>query len=158
VSRDVTGSLDVSRPHPLYLNRPRTASASLEGYGSKETALHLDLAYAGGKGRLDWSVFAGYTRFQVEADLLGVPTYTEAYPYDELAISTATAQSAEADGNGFNAGGRVDYRFGTSGRFGAGLQVQYSGASVELKAPTASSPMSYDAGGLSVGAGVRVYF
>jgi hypothetical protein len=158
VSRDVTGSLDVSRPHPLYLNRPRTGSASLEGYGSKETALHLDLAYAGGKGHLDWSVFAGYTRFQVSADLLGVPSYTEVYPYDDLAISGTPSASEEGTAHGLNAGGRLDYRIGASGRFGAGVQLMYSRASVELKASTASSPASHDAGGLSVGVGLRVYF
>ena len=158
LERDVTGSVDVSRPHPLYLNQPRTATATLTGYGAKETSFHFDLAWAGGKGHLDWSIFAGVTRFQVEADLLDVPTYDEAYPYDELTIASTPAQAVESSATGFDVGGRLDYRFGASGRFGAGVQLRYSAAAVELKAPTATSPASYDAGGLAIGAGVRVYF
>jgi hypothetical protein len=59
---------------------------------------------------------------------------------------------------GLNGGGRLDYRFGRSRRFGAGVQVLYSTASVKLKAEPAASEASFDAGGLSVGDGVRSYF
>ena len=43
-TRDETGGVDVSRPHPLYLNRPRSASAEISGYSLSEGAVHLDLA------------------------------------------------------------------------------------------------------------------
>ena len=95
-SRDVSGQVEVSRPHPLYLNRNRSASAGFSGYGLTEGALHLDLAYARAAGHLDWALFAGATLFQVEAELLGKPTYDEAYPYDELSI-TATPSTTVTD-------------------------------------------------------------
>jgi len=79
-SGDVTGQVDVSRPHPLHLNRNRSASSELSGYGLTEGALHLDLAYARAAGHLDWALFAGATLFQVEADLLGKPTATRPTP------------------------------------------------------------------------------
>src|SRR5512144_1620571 len=44
-SRDVAGTVNVSRPHPLYLNQPRTATAETSGYKRAEGALYLDLAY-----------------------------------------------------------------------------------------------------------------
>jgi len=157
-SRDVSGQVEVSRPHPLYLNRNRSASAEFSGYGLTEGALHLDLAYARTAGHLDWALFAGATLFQIEADLLGKPTYDEAYPYDELAI-TATPSTAVTDSPaGFNVGGRLDTRFGRSRRFGAGVQVLFSSASAKLKAGPDATEASFDAGGLSVGAGLRVYF
>jgi hypothetical protein len=158
LSRDVTGSVSVSRPHPLYLNRPRAASAELSGYGAKENALHLDLAYAGSQGHLDWSVFAGATLFSVDADLLGTPTYAEAYPYDELQIASLPSTSVKESKTGWNVGGRLDYRFGAAGHFGAGVQLRYSAATVELGASKATTPASYDAGGFQVGAGLRLYF
>ena len=158
VDRDVTGTIDVSRPHPLYLNQPRTASATLDGYKAKETALHFDLAWAATRGHLDWSVFAGVTQFQVDADLLDVPTYNDAYPYDELTITSTSSKAVKESKTSFDVGGRLDYRFGASGRFGAGVQLRYSAATVELKASTATSPASYDAGGLQVAAGLRLYF
>lgn len=158
LNRDVSGTVDVSRPHPLYLGKPRSASAELSGYGAKETALHFDLAYAGSRGRLDWSIFAGVTQFSVDADLLGVPTYTEAYPYDELKIASTPSTTVKESKTGFNVGGRLDYRFGARGHFGAGVQARYSGASIELAAAGATTPASYDAGGFEVGAGLRLFF
>jgi hypothetical protein len=157
-SRDVTGQVDVSRPHPLYLNRHRSASSEISGYDYTETAVHLDLAYARAAGHLDWALFGGATFFQVEADLLGTPTYTDVYPYDELVIASTPSATVKESPTGFNVGGRLDYRFGSSRRFGAGVQVLYSTASVKLKATPESTEATFDAGGLSVGAGLRVYF
>ena len=154
----MSGQVDVSRPHPLYLNRNRSASAEISGYGLTEGALHLDLAYARTAGHLDWALFAGATLFQVEADLLGTPTYDDTYPYDELTITSTPSTTVKESPTGFNVGGRLDYRFGRSRRFGAGVQVLYSTASVKLKAAPDATEASFDAGGLSVGAGLRVYF
>jgi hypothetical protein len=157
-SRDVTGEVEVSRPHPLYLNRHRAASAEISGYGLTEGALHLDLAFARAAGPLDWAIFGGVTLFQVEADLLEQPVYDDVYPYDELAITATPPTRVEESPTGFNVGGRLDYRFGRSRRFGAGVQVTYSSASVTLETTPGAAGASLDVGGLSIGAGVRVYF
>ncbi len=156
-SRDLTGQVDVSRPHPLYLKRHRDASAETSGYGLTEGALHLDLAYGRAAGHLDWALFAGATLFQVEADMLHSPTFNDSYPYDEMTIASTPSVTVKSSPTGFNVGGRLDYRFGSSRRFGAGVQVLYSTASVTLQAPGATEA-TFDAGGLSVGGGVRVYF
>lgn len=158
VSRDVTGTVEVSRPHPLYLNRPRTASAELSGYGYSEGALDLDLAYARSAGRIDWALFAGVTLFSVEADLLSAPTFGEQYPYDELTITGAAATAVDESATGFNVGGRLDYRFGARKRFGVGISARYSSASVGLVAGADAAETTLDLGGLSVGGGVRIYF
>lgn len=159
VTRDVTGTVDVSRPHPLYLDRPRTASAELSGFSYSEGAVHVDLAYARASGAWDFALFAGVTFFQLEADLLGDPGYQESYPYDELTITSTPARSYPDSPTGFNVGGRLDYRFGSSKRFGVGVQARYSGATASLQPGSdAASPVSVDVGGLSVAAGVRVYF
>ena len=157
-SRDVTATVNVSRPHPLYLNRPRTATAENSGYQLSEGAVHLDAAYARASGHLEWAIFAGATLFQVDADLLSKPTYTDVYPYDELVIASTPSTSVKDSPTGFNIGGRLDYRFGSSRRFGAGVQVLYSTASVKVRAVPEATEATFDAGGLSVGAGLRVYF
>jgi hypothetical protein len=157
-SRDTTGSVDVSRPHPLYFDRPRTASAEITGYDYRESAINLDLAYGRGAGHLDWSIFGGVTLFRVEADLLAEPTFTDVYPYQELAIASTPATSVESNPTGFNVGGRLDYRFGQSGHFGLGVQVLYSRATAELQATPDSDTISVDVGGLQLGAGLRLYF
>jgi hypothetical protein len=156
VSRDVTGSVDVSRPHPLYLNRPRSATAELSGYGFTESAADFDVAYARTAGKLDWAIFAGVTLFNVEADLLSAPAFDERYPYDTLVITGTPAAAVEADTTGFNVGGRLDYRFGRS--VGVGVQLRYATGSVTLDPGADASDVTLDAGGFSVGAGVRFYF
>lgn len=157
-SRDATGTLDVSRPHPLYLNRPRTASAELADFSYTEGAFDLDAAYARSAGSLDYALFAGVTFFQVEADLVDGPTFDERYPYDTLTILSTPKVGVSESATGFNVGGRLDYRFGQSKRFGVGVQLRYSTASVELKANQDATAAKIDAGGLSVGGGLRVYF
>ena len=107
------GSVDVSLPHPLYLNRPRTASAELSSYGYSESAAISTSPTRARAGKLDWAVFAGVTLFQVEADLLSAPTFDERYPYDTLAIVATPAAAAEGDAIGFNVGGRLDFLIGT---------------------------------------------
>jgi hypothetical protein len=155
-SRSEDGRFDVKRPHPLYLNRPRSVSGELTGFDYKEGAVHLDLAYGRGAGKLDWSLFAGASLFQVEADLLGEISYSDSYPYDELAVASAPARSVKQSPTGFNVGGRLDYRFGRS--FGAGVLLRYSTASVKLRASADATEASFDAGGLQLGAGLRLYF
>ena len=159
-TRDVSGTADVTRPHPLYLNRPRTASAELSGYGYTEGAFDVDVAYSPTtrSRHLDWALFAGVTFFKVEADLLDVPTFDERYPYDQLTVLSTPGRPIKENATGWNVGGRLDYRFGKSKTFGVGLQLRYSAASVELGAADATTKSTIDAGGLSVGAGLRAYF
>jgi hypothetical protein len=156
--RDLAGQVQVSRPHPLHLNRDRSASADTSGYGLTESAFHLDAAFARTVGHLDWALFAGVTLFRVEADLLQRPTYNDVYPYDELSIASTPSTTVKQSPTGLNVGGRLDYRFGSSRRFGAGVMVRYSKASVKLKAEALATEATFDAGGLEVGAGLRVYF
>jgi hypothetical protein len=159
VSRDQTGTVDVTRPNPLYFDRPRQASAEIDDYRYRERAFHLDLAYGRSAGRqFDWSLFAGVSLFRVEADLLDSPVYDDVYPYDELRIQSTPGKRARSSPTGFNLGGRLDYRFGGSGRFAVGVQFLYSTARVELQASPEAEKASFDAGGFQVGAGVRLYF
>jgi hypothetical protein len=155
-SRDVTGNVDVSRPHPLYLNRPRSASAELSGYDYSESSADFALAYARTQGKLDWTIFAGVSLITVEADLLDAPGFDERYPYDELVISSTAGTGTDGDATGFNVGGRLDYKFSRS--VGAGVQLRYSGATVGLKSSADAPQVDVDAGGFSVGAGIRFYF
>jgi hypothetical protein len=80
------------------------------------------------------------------------------YPYDELSITSTPSTTVKQSPTGLNIGGRLDYRFGSSRRFGAGVMVRYGSASVSLKAEDAATEATFDAGGLEVGAGLRIYF
>ena len=156
-SRDETGRFEASLPHPLYLSRPRSLDGDLTGYGYKEQALHLDLAYGEGRGHWDYALFAGLSRFSVQADLLDRVRYTQSYPYDSVTLGSAPARSVKDSPMGFNLGGRLDYRFGPSRRFGLGALLRFSRATGKLEA-TETSTLEVDAGGLQAGIGARLYF
>lgn len=152
-----SGSFDASLPHPLYLNRPRTLSGDLAGFKSKESVFHLDLAFAATNGHLDYGLFAGASVFTVEADIADSVNYTQVYPYDTVTLNQVVAKRTKDSPIGFNAGGRLDYRFGSSRRLGLGVQLRFSGASAKLQASDGRT-VSIDAGGFQAGIGARLYF
>lgn len=156
-NRDESATFQASLPHPLYLNRPRSLSGDLTGYQHKETAFHVDLAFAASQGRLDYALFAGISRFNIEADIADTISYTQLYPYDDVTLNRVASKRAKDTPAGFNAGGRLDYRFGAARRFGLGVQVRISGATAKLKVSDAKT-LSIDAGGFQAGIGARLYF
>jgi len=156
-NRDEKGHFTASVPHPLYLDRPRSIEGDLSGYGYKERGFHFDLAFGAASGHFDYAVFAGVSLFAVEADLVDTVRYDQTYPYDSVTLREAPRRVVKNSPTGFNAGGRLDYRFGQAGHFGLGVQLRYSSAKAKLKA-SETGTVNVDAGGLHVGAGARLYF
>lgn len=155
VNRDTTATYSASLPHPLFLNRPRTAEGTVD-VDYSEKAGHLDLVYLGGSGSLDFTLFAGPSLVSVSADLLGTPVYAQEYPFDEVTVNNLQPMAADKSGIGFNAGASLTYRF--SRNVGFGVQGRFTRASLELVREAGDDPVSIDAGGLQVGAGFRLSF
>jgi hypothetical protein len=156
-SADETGQFKASLPHPLYLNRPRSLEGELSGLSSKENVFHLDLSIGRGQGHWDYAVFAGASLFSVETSVLDTLRYAQSYPYDTVTLTSAAGKTVKDSPIGFNAGGRLDYRFGAAKKVGFGAQVRFSSATAKL--PTADGKtLSLDAGGFSGGLGLRLYF
>lgn len=155
--RDTTGTYEASLPHPLYLDRHRTASGELAGTYT-ETALHLGLAWLGHAGPLDLRVFAGPSWFPtVEADVLNTVSYDHAYPFDEIRVRTLQTGTRSGSGFGFHVGAGADWPIGR--RFGVGVQGRFSRATVDVgDEADGDDGFEVDAGGLSVSAGLRLRF
>src|SRR5262249_23162988 len=120
--RDETGSYEASLPHPLYLNRPRTASGELSGMQIEARAFHADLAVVGSSGRWAYAVFGGPSFFSVTSDVVDHVTYGQAYPYDTVTQVQPSIQALKDSPVGWNVGGRLDYRLGAAHRFAVGAQ------------------------------------
>ncbi len=155
-SRDASGTYTAQRPHPLYLDQPRTAQGALSGYRYTENAVHADAAYGASRGKLEWVLFAGPSFFQLKPDLLDALAYAEQYPYDQLTVTSAPARRLAVSKVGFNVGGGLDWRL--SRLFGAGVQLRYAAAQAKVRANPAASEVTIDAGGLQVAGGVRLHF
>ena len=80
--------------------------------------------------------------------------YQQAYPFDEVQVTTLTHGRYTGNGFGFNVGAETDYRLG--GRAAAALLVRYHHLSPDL--PESAGTVEIDAGGLQVGAGIRFFF
>jgi hypothetical protein len=153
-SRDASSTYDASLPHPLFLARPREVAGDVDGLSYTERALHLDLAYRGGTGRLRYGVFAGPSYASVRAELVERVQYQQAYPFDAVQVTGVARSSQSGSGFGFNVGAEVDYRVG--GHAAAALLFRYYKVSPDLQ--DSAGTVEIDAGGLQIGAGLRFFF
>ncbi|HET9317936.1 MAG TPA: outer membrane beta-barrel protein [Vicinamibacteria bacterium] len=156
VSRDTAADYTTSVPHPLFLNRNRTAEGTVDNVDYKESQVHLDLVYTGRSGSFDFSIFAGPTFMSLTADVLGQPAYDQSYPFETITVTNVPALSRDDTGFGFNAGAGVGYRF--SDRVGVGVQGRFSRATMELVQDDGQDTVQIDAGGFQVAGGLRIYF
>ena len=153
--RREAGSFAASLPHPLYFGAPRRTSGDFRGGTRRETAAHLDLAFLGGSGRLQWSAFAGPSLIGVKADLVQRVAYTQAYPYDTVTVTGTSFERSSATAVGFNLGAGLDWQVARHAAIGT--QVRFSRATASLK-PTADDRVDVHGGGAHVTAGLRLDF
>jgi len=154
--RETTAMVGASLPHPLYLDRPRSLEAGVDGLEHRELVTHFDLEWRKGGGRFEATLFAGLTLLRVETHLVERVEANEEYPYDEVTFRVAATASTRSDATlGWNAGGALGLAFGA--RAVVGLQARYARAGVELT-PSGSEPFRLDAGGLQAIGFLRIRF
>ena len=143
-------------PHPFFLNQFREVSGDTRSLSRTETAVHVQALYFWDPaGPLRLVLSGGPTFFSVEQELVTAVQLVEEYPYDTAQFSNVTADKIKESKVAFNVGADVLWMFSRS--IGAGGLVRFSRASVDLGAPNNRS-VSVDAGGVSVGGGLRVVF
>ena len=153
--RDRKAAYTASLPHPLYFDKPRTASGELPGSKLTETGGHLDLVLTASRGKLDVSAWGGVSRYKVETELLTGIEYSQSYPYDSVSITATPTIAVRNTPTGFNVGAGLDYRIAR--HFGVGAQIRYGSAKAKFN-PSGTSTVEIEAGGLQAGGGVRLYF
>jgi len=130
-SGTVEATLDASIPHPFFFDQPRTTSAAIDGLDRTETAMGLHaLAMFPINRRMQLAVFAGPTWIQLSQDTVQGVSFTEAYPYDTIAV--ASAVTAESSDTKVTLGGGADFNYFFSKSVGLGASVQFAQADVEL--------------------------
>jgi opacity protein-like surface antigen len=140
-------------PHPLYLNRHREVSDELDRLSYYETDAHVAMVYLGHAGPLDFTLFAGPSLFHVNSDLLQVPQYSQAYPFDTVTLTVVSVLPATSTAFGFNVGAGLERRLNDS--LGIIGQVRYGRGQGKLKLRD-QDPVTVDAGGLQLVAGLRI--
>ena len=153
--RKEAGSFSAMLPHPLYFGVPRRATGDFRGGTQRETAVHLDLAFLGGSGRLQWSAFAGPSLIGVKVDLVQQVDFTQAYPFDTVTVTGTPFARTSGNAIGFNVGAGLDWQVARHAAIGT--QVRFSRATASLK-PTADDRVDVDGGGAHLTAGLRLDF
>src|SRR5262249_7078406 len=125
-------------PHPLYLDRPRVVTGTVNDLKHEESTVHVDLVYAGASEKLGYALFGGLSYFvKVKPSLIGLPEYTQTFPYDEITVTNVPVLDQSESKAGFNVGGELEYRFAE--KVGGALVVRYSRAKIDFKVDDANT-------------------
>ena len=154
-ANDREASYTASLPHPFFFDRFRELSGTSSGLTHEETAVHLDAVFTKTWGPLTLDAFGGPSWFQTKTEVLVDILYEEAFPYDEVLFQGVEGRVLESRPIGFNVGASATFRI--AGIFGVDFGVRYSEARSKLFVEEGRE-IELDAGGLSVGAGLRFFF
>jgi hypothetical protein len=148
----ITGTI----PHPFFFNTLRPISGTAGALQRSELVTHIQAAYVISTKRYDVALSAGPSIFRVSQDLVSDVAYAETYPYDTVALSSATVTKATVTTTGYNVGADVGFRLSLN--MGVGGLVRYSRATVLFPLANSASVVSADTGGTQVAGGVRFFF
>jgi hypothetical protein len=159
VSRSVSATVTGTLPSPLYLNQPRTLTGGFSA-STTELGIHIQAAWAVPVApRLLLLLFGGPSIYDVQQTLVpgavGIQ-YTDVYPYDNPTVSSTNSATSSKTAIGFGAG--ADFAYYITRAIGIGGMVRFARASVTFPAVGQSNAVSFDAGGVQAGVGVRVRF
>ena len=145
-------------PHPFFFNTPRTIAGTAPALHRDELATHILAIYTLHPGRpIDVALSVGPSFFRVRQDVVGAITFTDTYPFDAPAFTSAASQRVSASNTtGFNVGADVGLRLAR--HVGVGASVRFSKAIGSLMVPNSTATVSVDAGGTQIAGGLRMYF
>jgi hypothetical protein len=150
---DVSAAL----PHPFFFKTPRSVTGTAAALRHDELAAHVQAIYIVHPGaNFEVALSGGPSFFQVRQDVVTDIAFSDTYPYDAPAFTSAATQRVSANKIGFNAGADVGFRL--SRHAGVGGGVRFSRAVVDLAVPNGGGTAAVDAGGAQVAGGLRLYF
>jgi hypothetical protein len=155
IRSDADAPITIRVPYPFQFEQHREASGTAPGLERDELALHAHVGVLlPVTRRLHVLAATGPTFMRVRQDVVSNASITYEYPYDEAVFRSAGLTKEDDSAVGFNAG--VDVSFMFTRTVGAGAVLRYSRTTIDSDA--AVGGLSYKAGGLHVGGGIRVGF
>lgn len=142
-------------PHPFFFDQPRLIEGSAPGIARDERGAHVQFRLVVPVNRrLDVSVFAGPSRWDVRQERITSLDYESEYPFDTARFSRAVIEQANAVTWGFNAGIDASVYFSRNVGVGALLLIATANPATEVTATTADTRI----GGMRAGGGLRLRF
>lgn len=155
VQTRTNASIEGRIPHPFFFNRDRPVEGSAEGIERDERAVHLQFRLIiPVTRRLDLSVFAGPSRWQIHQQRITTLDYSSTYPFDTAQFTGVTLQEVNANTWGYNAG--VDAGVYLTNHVGVGALLLIATANPDDTQTAATADTRI--GGLRAGGGLRLRF
>ena len=149
-------AIAASLPHPFFFNRDRQLSGLGTDFTREEIAIDIQAVWVvPASDTIDIAVFGGPTFFTVKQDLVTGLTIEDRFPFDAPSLQAVQKGEQSESAVGFNVGADVAVYF--TSHVGVGGLVRFSRAAVDFLSE-AGSTLSVDAGGISVGGGLRLRF
>lgn len=152
---DVSGSL----PHPLFFDRPRTFTDTVDGIDRDEAGTHLLIGWTLPiNDKLDVMIVGGPSFFRLHQEVISSVNAAETgAPFTTVIVEPVITERKESAW-GANIGADISYMLVAQGRtrIGAGATIRYASAQASLQ--LSSETQDTKVGGFQVGGGLRVRF
>ena len=146
-------------PHPVFFDRPRAFSQTLDALTRTEQALHLSVGYVLLLGeKLDVHITAGPSQFRFAQQVPGSVTIAETGSALTSVLATVAVEQRKRNAWGGHVGADFSYPVFETGAttFRLGAYMRYAAASSDF--PVVTNTVTTKLGGVQIGAGVRVRF
>jgi hypothetical protein len=158
--RSSSGSFDLALPNPFFANSPLELAGSIPDLNRREMGFHFHALYAHSLGRrVRVMASGGPSIFNTRQDVVRGVEVDILPGFRALSFDQAMITRDEQTTLGFNVGADLTWAFAR--HFGIGTVTRYSRANITWK-PVSESGISRSirtqAGGLHIGAGVRLLF
>ncbi|MDE3156641.1 MAG: hypothetical protein KGN76_16185 [Acidobacteriota bacterium] len=149
-------SVQAQIPNPFYFGQLRPITGTASALQRTEVGTHIDALYlVPVNDRFDVMLSGGPSILYVQQDLVSSVNFSESYPYDTAAYTSAGLTRVSKSGIGFNVG--ADFSWRITKTIGFGGLVRFTRATLSL--PLSGQPsISTQAGGVQAGAGIRLLF
>lgn len=155
-NRDLTETLSLSVPHPLWMGYPRTGTMDASGLKISEIDVYLNLVFNLRFSMFGVSLYGGPCLIMATATIVSnVTTAETGYPYMEMAADQTTS-NIKKNVTGFDAGAALSVYLGRS--FALVLDVRYVGGTGAFKPEGDIPELKLALGGLRAGGGLKVRF
>jgi hypothetical protein len=158
VTANADAAVSAAIPHPFFFKTPRNITGTAAALHHDELVTHILGIYTLHPGRaVDVALSVGPSFFRVRQDVVTDVAFTDTYPFDTPAFTSAGSRRVTASNTvGFNVGADVGLRLARHA--GVGASVRFSSAVVSLTVPNSAATVSADAGGTQIAGGLRMYF
>jgi len=154
-SKNIGADYNVSIPHPILSNRPRTAQGS-SGYKLTENVAFINLLLRTPEiSKIGFELFGGPAYFLANCEVIKEIQINDPYPHNAITLG-AVSEKIKKNVLGFNAGASMNFHL--SKNIGLFVSSKYFSANADIK-PSSNIPgINVSLGGFKAGGGLEIVF